>query len=222
MDISPKSLIKVVAVDNYPVITKGIFSFLLTEQRLFAVHTASNVRDSLIIVKKWRPHIIIIDSNLWNKKCVESFKQAYSGAKVIVFIEHNANQNKCHDIYNGARGLLLKNCSQSEMIESVLSVYADNIYISEGLAPSWEGVCCPSSLIDSEKILTPLTSREREVLHLISDGFSNKQIAAQLGIKNRTVEFHISNILSKLGASTRTQAVSIYLREGSLVMNDSH
>lgn len=206
-----KHQIKVLAIDHCPVITKGIVSFLLTEQHLFAVDTASNVKDSLVIAKQWQPAIVIIDLDMLYVNLIERFKQAYSATKVIVFVELKYKDSISHDLVNGAHGLLLKNCSQNEMVESIQKVNNDDFYISRSLEHMWNPPDTSHYLAsDNTHIWTPLTNREREVLFLISQGFHNKEIAARLGIKNRTVEFHTSNILSKLGASTRTQAVSIY------------
>lgn len=215
MDILQKHQIKVLAVDNCPVITKGIVSFLLTEQHFFTINTASNIKESLVLTREWRPDIIIIDLALLLNDFIGKLKLAYPGVKIIVFMEQSSKNDICTNLIKGAHGLLLKNCSQNEMIEAILKVYTDKIYLSRGLTSS-ESMLGSSSAnkysSDNINLVTTLTNREREVLALMSEGLHNKEIAARLGIKNRTVEFHTSNILSKLGASTRTQAVSIYYK----------
>jgi len=224
MDNLVKHPIKVLAVDTYPVITKGIVSFLLTEQHIFVVDTAFNIGDSLILVKEWQPDIVIVDINLLWINLIEKFKQVYSGVKVIAFADQNPGDAICNPMINGANGFLLKNCSQNEMIEAVINVYNNDIYLSRGHASSFEFML----LSDNEGEYTSsyiknsfnsLTKREQEVLLLLSKGFTNKEIATRLEIKNRTVEFHTSNILSKLGVSTRTQAVSVYFKKHRIILD---
>ena len=113
-------------------------------------------------------------------------------------------------INKGANGFLIKNCSVKEMIQGILTVYNGGVYLAQGL----EAFLHPGNNSDSvhfpgnsEMLRELLASKEIEIIGLVSKGLNNKKIALALGIKVRTVEFHVSNILLKLGVSTRLEAI---------------
>lgn len=215
---SVNHLIRVLAVDDHPVILKGIASFLLTEQPLFVVKTASNGQESLLSVKEWKPDVVILDLNLSDTKgtgLIKKIMEIDPQPKIIVFVEQYFNDYFVDFIDSGVVGIIFKNCSQNEMIEAILTVVNDQIYFS----------CCidlPLQLTRNRMyntehevafpgLFNELTRRENEVLSFIVRGLTNKEIAGTLGIKNRTVEFHVSNILSKLRVASRMEAIIAYL-----------
>lgn len=217
-----KKLIKVLAIDAHPVVTKGIASFLLSEQQLFVVDTASTGKESLKIVKDWKPDVIILNTNLPDMggiEFIEKLKRLYAKMKIIMFIDQG--ETDCIEDYllRGACGFLLNNCSQNEIIEAVIKVYNNEIYFSRDMDLSFHSMITSSNddenyeILDTRILSNLLTQREKEVLLLISKGLQNKEIAAKLNIKNRTVEYHTSNILSKLGVTTRTEAIITYFNE---------
>lgn len=115
-------------------------------------------------------------------------------------------------INKGANGFLLKNCSVKDMIQGILGVYNGGEYFSQGLEAFLQPGKNSDNLhspVESETLSKPLTNREMEIIELVSQGLPNKEIASVLNVNFRTVEFHVSNILRKLGVRTRLEAILI-------------
>ena len=119
---------------------------------------------------------------------------------------------------NGAQGFLLKDCSKIEMISAILQVSRGEFYFSQSMAPYLRSAIIGeeiiiNNIIEYEEIQgKSLTPKEIEIIELIAQGLHNREIATTLGIKNRTVDFHVTNILPKLGVKSRFEAVLIYMK----------
>lgn len=209
------SNIKILVIDTLPVMAEGIAAFLLTEEQRFVVNTALNYRDSIEYVEKWKPDMVILGPNLSNaikNQLITEIKRNQPMVKIIIFSE-NMGDCKINFELNEINGLLPKTCNQNEMIDEIIKVYND-----ENVHPPHIDY---HSIVNSDRnydniqehhALALLTQREMEVLSLMSQGLHNKEIALKLRIKVRTVEFHISNVLGKLGVDSRIEAVIIYLK----------
>jgi len=203
-------LIKVLAIDPYPVVAKGIVSFLLTEQKLFVVDTAFNSHEALKLTRDWKPNIIILDVNLpdtnWTQLATK-LRQELVHVKIIAFSDQILDGKKGFKIQD-IDGYLFKDCSQNEMIEAIINVYHGKYFCPRQVNSGSMDTNIQKP--ENTKNTNLLTQREAEVLKLMSEGLQNKGIAARLRIKVRTVEFHVSNILSKLGVASRMEAVLSY------------
>ena len=210
--------IKVLAVDPYPVVTQGIVSFLLADKQLFTVNAACNAKDSLRTVKQWKPDNALLDINLPDISEFPLMKQfEQENIKVIIFADLKNNEHIIDYILSGARGYLLKDCSKTEMIEALLKIYNNEVYFPRNIkSPIRSATILSTDMQQREFSISNLcnimTHREKDILLLISHGLQNKEIAIKLGIKNRTVEYHVSNILSKLGVTSRVEAVIACLK----------
>lgn len=128
-------------------------------------------------------------------------------------------------ISKGANGFLLKSCSVEEMIEAILRVYYGGVYFSKGLEAFLHTRNNNNNAhfpVESEMPSKPLTPKEIEIIHLVSRGLQNKEIAEALGIKVATVNFHVSNILLKFRVSTRFEAALQWAKveQGPIVLID--
>ncbi|MDT3701175.1 MAG: response regulator transcription factor [Thermincola sp.] len=208
--------IKVLVVDNYLVVMVGTVSLLSIEPRIFVVGTAKNGEECLQLAGEFKPDIILMGINLpdiYRFNLIEKLRETHPQIKVIVFTGQNPEEYVNSSLAKGVKGFLLKDCSANEMIEAVLSVYAGKNYYSQNLGAipksfvTGEEHSREISPLDSKDMGSLLTPRELEILELIVKGLQNKEIAGKLGVKTKTIEYHIGNILSKLGVNSRLEAV---------------
>ncbi|ADY56992.1 two component transcriptional regulator, LuxR family [Syntrophobotulus glycolicus DSM 8271] len=206
--------IKVLILDHHTSFAEGTVSLLAVEPRITVVGVAKNENECLEFVNTADPDVVLLDScslKLSRTDFIGRMKQINSHLKVIILTDLNPAAFILTYGDKGVAGFLLKDCSVREMIQAIFRVYEGETVFSEGLETS------PRSLINNNNFKVPLvanksmfqlfTSREVEVARLMNKGLQNKEIAAALGIKKRTVDLHIRNIQKKLKVTTRLEAV---------------
>lgn len=204
---------RVLIVDNYTLFAEGTVSLLRIESRILAIGIAKNGIECMDLICKAVPDVVLLDINLpdiCGTDLIDKIKKVQPEVKILMLTGQEPKGYVTTSINKGANGFLLKNCSVKEMIEGILRVYNGGVYFSQGL----EAFLHPRNnsnnvhfLVKSEIPSELLTSREIEIIELVAKGLHNKEIASALVIKVRTVDFHVSNILLKLGTSTRLEAV---------------
>lgn len=218
---SLEKTIRVVVVDDHTLFAEGTVSLLSSESYISVVGTAKNGSDCLKIVKTEHPDVVLLDINLpdfCGTDLIEKIKELASNASIIMLTGQNPEGYVNASLNKGAHGFLLKDCSKTEMTAAILQVSSGKYYFSQNMAPYLRSVIVgeeiTTNIIEPEKIHgTLLTPKEIEIIELIAQGLRNREIATTLGIKNRTVDFHVSNILSKLGVKSRLEAVLIYTKD---------
>jgi len=205
--------VKVLIVDDHTLFAEGTISLLRTESRILAVGIAKNGIESMELINKTGPDVVLLDINLpdiCGTDLIDKIKKVQPEIKILMLTGQEPKGYVTTSINKGANGFLLRNCSVKEMIQGILRVYNGGVYFSQGL----EAFLHPRnksnnvhSAVKSEIPSELLTTREIEIMELVTTGLHNKEIASALVIKLRTVEFHISNILLKLEVSTRLEAV---------------
>ena len=207
-------LVKVLVVDDHTLFAAGTVSLLAYEPRILAVGIAKNGIECMDIISKTVPDIVLLDIQLpdtCGTDLIDKIKKVQPKIKILMLTGQDPKGYVTVSINKGANGFLLKNSSVEEMIEAILRVYEGGVYFSQGLKASLHPGNNSDNLhywVKSKK--TPrelLTTREIEIIELVSRGLHNKEIALTLGIKVRTANFHVSNILLKLEVSTRLEAV---------------
>jgi two-component system, NarL family, response regulator YdfI len=119
---------------------------------------------------------------------------------------------------NGLKSILSRNASDEEIITAIRAAFSGSIMLEPDIVEKILERVPDSGSFSSGQLIEELTAREIEVLGMLADGLANKAIAAQLGISEHTVKFHISSVLSKMGAATRTEAVTQGIRNGLIVI----
>lgn len=214
--------VKILVVDDHTLFAEGTVSLLSVDPRILVVGIAKNGIECLEKISKNVPDVVLLDINLPDSNgtdLIDKIKKAQSETKILMLTGQNPKGFVAKSISKGAHGFLLKECSAREMIEAIFRVNNGDFYFSKGL----EAFLQPTknsndlySIAKSEK--TPnelLTTREIEIMELVAKGLHNKEIASAIGVNVRTVDFHVSNILSKLKVSTRLEAVLKY-QDGGL------
>ena len=214
--------VKVLVVDDHTLFAAGTVSLLSFEPRILVIGIAENGIECMILISKTRPDVVLLDISLpdtCGTDLIDKIIKVQPEAKIIMLTGQNPKGYVTKSISKGANGFLLKDCSVKEMIEAILRVNNGGVYFSQGL----EGFTQPVNNSDhvhfpmnSEKLRELLTPKEIEIMELVSRGLHNKEIASALGLNVRTVEFHVSNILPKLGVSKRFEAVLQWTNDGGL------
>lgn len=206
-------MIRVLVVDDHPVVREGLVAMLEDEQDFQVAGEAGSAENALALLATARPDVILLDLELPGMSGVDAIPRlaaALPDARVIVLTAYDTDERVLGAIKAGARGYLLKGASAGEIAQAIREVHAGGSYLASRIAAK------VLSQMRAPRRSTALSERERTVLHKVADGRSTKQIARELGITERTVKFHVSSIMNKLGAENRAQAVAEAARRGLL------
>jgi len=200
-------VIRVLAVDDHPLLREGIAALIGTEDDMELIGEASNGREALDLFRKHQPDITLMDLQMPEMNGIDAIgaiRGEFPDARIIVLTTHPGDVQVSRALKAGARGYLLKGMLRKELLETIRAVHAGQKRLSgEAAAEIAEHVADNS-----------LTPREIDVLRLVAAGNANKGIGAQLSLTEVTVKSHVKNILAKLGANDRTHAVTIALKRG--------
>ena len=208
-------IIRVMIVDDHPVVRRGIKSLLGEEEDIQVVGEAVNGRDALEKVDALQPDVILMDlvmPEMGGIEAIQKITAAHSGARILVMTSFAADDKVFPSIKAGALGYLLKDSDPEDLIRMIRQVYRGELSIHPSIARK---VIQELNRPAQEPLTpSPLTEREMEILQLLAQGVENKQIALRLFVREATVRTHVSNILSKLQLANRVQATLYALRTG--------
>lgn len=193
--------------DDHSLIREGIKQLLEFDGSIEVIAEAANGIECLEKLKVSSPDVLLLDINMPEKNGIEvlqELKESKSVVKVLILTVHNELEYLLKAVDIGVDGYILKDSESSELKKAIQSVCNGNNYIQASLIPALNSRLINRD-IDRDKI-DSLTSRELEVLIQVANGMSNKEIATNLDISERTVKNHISNIFKKIDVSDRTQA----------------
>jgi DNA-binding NarL/FixJ family response regulator len=206
-------MIRILVVDDHPVVREGLVASLEDDPEFQVIGSAGSASEALPLVAAQKPDIILLDLELPGVDglaAIPSLTAAHSESKVVILTAYDTDERVLGALRAGAKGYLLKGASLEEIARAIRAVHGGESYLEPRIATK------VLIELDPRKRPTALSHREREVLRLIADGHSNKQIAQKLGITERTVKFHVTSIRNKLGAENRAQAVAVAAQRGLL------
>ena len=154
--------------------------------------------------------VIVIDSDSIRDLLLEPI----SDAAIVLLMEVSHARSISRLLRSGVRAILSRESDPDDILSAIYAAYDGLVLLSTATAQSLAGVYGDQPLEIEDEFSEEITSRETDVLRMLAEGLVNKDIAARLGISEHTVKFHISSILDKLGASTRTEAVTLGIRRG--------
>jgi DNA-binding NarL/FixJ family response regulator len=201
--------IRIFVVDDHPIVREGLMTILETQDDFQIVGEAGNGRDAIPKIKTAQTQVLMLDLEMPEMDGVEVIQQLRaSGSEVgiIVFTVFDTDDRILSAIRAGAQGYLLKGAGRQEIFQAIRIVAQGGSLLQPMLTARL--------FQQAQEGISPLSARELEVLQLIAEGKTNKEIAAQLFISERTVKFHVSAILSKLGVHNRTEAVHVAKEKG--------
>ena len=202
---------RVLIVDDHPVFRDGLAGLLATLPEVEVAGTAGTAEEALAVLSETMPDVVLMDINLPGASGVEATRRASQIAPataVLVISMVDDDDSVFAALAAGARGYVLKGSSAAEITAALRTVAAGGAVFGAGIA-SRMLARMPAQLSGPKQLPQPddLTTREREVLDLLAEGASNRQIARSLGLSLKTVQNYVSRILDKLQAADRTQAV---------------
>jgi DNA-binding NarL/FixJ family response regulator len=201
------SLIRILTVDDHPLLRKGIAALVNAEPDMKLIAEASNGQEAIEKFRQHRPDITLMDlqmPDLNGTEAISRIQSEFPNARIVVLTTYKGDAQVLRALRAGARAYILKGHVHRELLETIRAVHAGQKRIPPDIAAQLAEHAADDTL----------SSREIDVLRLIAAGNSNKLIADQLSIGEATVKSHVTNILSKLGANDRTHAVTIGLKRG--------
>ena len=206
-------MIRILVVDDHPVVREGLVATLEDEQDFRIAGAVGSAEEALHVAGTARPDVILLDLELPGLSGIEAIPQlaaAFPGAGIIILTAYDTDERVLGAVRAGARGYVLKGAPVEEIARAIRAVHGGGSYLASPVAAKI------LRQVRSPRGATTLSDRERTVLREVAAGRSSKQIAKALGITERTVKFHVSSIMNKLGADNRAQAVAEAARRGLL------
>ncbi|GCE10619.1 response regulator [Tengunoibacter tsumagoiensis] len=214
-------MVRILLADDHPIVREGLRALLETQTDFEVVAECANGEEALRLTAQLQPDLLFLDLEMPVLDGVETIRRLHQSSRhpaIIVFTAFDDDERILYAIQAGANGYLLKDAPREEIFKAVRvtamggsllqPVVASKFLRQTGSLPPVNKASIPSPLIEE------LTERELEVLRLLAQGTPNKEIAVRLIISERTAKFHVSSIMSKLGATNRTEAVALAAQRG--------
>jgi DNA-binding NarL/FixJ family response regulator len=201
--------IRILSVEDHPVFREGLSTIIGSQPDMRLVAQAANAVEALVEFRRHRPDITLMDLRLPGSDGTDllvTLRGEFPDSRIIMLTTTDGDGEIQRAMRAGAAAYVLKSVPKNELLMAVRCVHAGRRYVPPEVAAR-----LAEHLGDED-----LTPRELDVLRLIRDGFRNKQIADQLSIAEGTVNFHIKNLVDKLGANDRAHALTIAFRRGLL------
>jgi NarL family two-component system response regulator LiaR len=208
--------ISVLIVDDHAIVRQGLRTYLELLEGIRIVGEARNGVEALAQVRELAPDVVLMDLVMPEMDGIEATRQLSDlspASKVIVLTSFTEDEMVFPAIRAGAAGYLLKDISPSELAQAIQAVHRGEAQLHPDITRKLLNQFV-SPVVEPAAAPDQLTARELEVLRLIARGMSNRELARELGISEKTVKTHVSNILGKLHLDDRTQAAIYALKHG--------
>lgn len=198
--------IRILLVDDHIVLRMGLAQAANDAPDMEVVGEAENGEDAVKVYRACRPDVVVLDVRMpkhGGLETIQMLKAEFGALKVLVFSNYASGDEALQAFQAGALGFVVKDMPLERLLEGIRRVHQGEQYIPAEIAARM-----------SRRVVSQLSKREYEVLSLVAKGLSNKEIAAELHLVEGTVKVHLTNILSKLQVSDRTQAILTAIKRG--------
>lgn len=209
--------IRIIVADDHRIVRNGLRTLLKSEPDIEVIAEAENGRKTIQLTRELSPDVVIMDITMPDLNGIEATRQIlaeFPQVKIVALSMHHHEQFISGMFMAGASGYLLKDCSVEELTAAIHAATKGEVYLSPGVA----NVVIKNyvrQLMKSEKAIPPiLTPRESEVLQLVSEGKTSKQIASIMHISTKTVDTHRRHIMDKLAVSSIAELTKYAIRSG--------
>ncbi|MFZ6030568.1 MAG: response regulator [Chloroflexota bacterium] len=212
MNETPSQPIRVMLVDDHTMVRRGLATFLRVFDDLQLVGEAENGADAIRLCDEILPDVVLMDMvmpGMDGVNATRTIRQQFPSVQVLALTSFKEGDLIQNALEAGAIGYLLKDVSADELARAIRSAHTGRATLSPDAAQALVETANQPPVPGLD-----LTERERAVLALMVEGLNNTQIAGRLTVSPSTVKSHVSNILSKLGVTSRTEAVTLALRQG--------
>jgi DNA-binding NarL/FixJ family response regulator len=210
--------IHILVADDHPVVRDGLVAMLSTQVDFQVVGASSTGAETVDLAASLQPDVILLDLEMPEMDGVEALRRIRanrSDAKVIVFTAFDTDDRILNAVRAGARGYLLKGAPREDIFRAIRVVNEGGSLLEPVVATKLMQQVVEAGKSDRDPgLVEPLTPREEEVLQLLAQGKTNKEIASELVVTERTVKFHVSSILRKMDRGNRTEAVRLAVELG--------
>jgi two-component system NarL family response regulator len=204
--------IRILIVDDHPVVLAGLTSMLGTQSGIEVVGSASSGEEAMEMLRVKVADLLLLDLRMPGMSGIDTLhalKRSKNNARVVILTSFETDEDIYRAVQAGAQGYLLKDAPQSDMIDAIRTVHAGKRYLPRHIA----------TRLAERMMRTNLTARELEVLNMLAKGLTNKQIGVALSISDNTVRNHVNSIIEKLEVSDRTEAATTAIHRGIIEVN---
>ena len=204
--------VRILIVDDHPVVLAGLTSMLGTQAGIEVVGSAAGGEEALDILRLKPTDLVLLDLRMPGMNGIDTLhalKRAKIDVRVIILTSFETDEDIYRAVQAGAQGYLVKDAPQSDMIEAIWAVHAGKRYFPRHIA----------SRLAERMMRTNLSARELEVLVLIARGLTNKEIGSALQISGNTVRNHVNSIIDKLEVADRTEAATTAIHRGIIQLS---
>ena len=213
--------IRLILADDHAVVRQGIRRFLEEDPAIDVIAEASDGAEAVRLVEEHRPDVAVLDIRMPEVTGVEAtrrIKARFPDTRVLILTAYDDDPYVFALLEAGADGYVLKTASADQLIDAVRTVYRGESALSPEVASKVVRQATGRRPAGAADQIEPLTPREIDVLRLVAQGMTNRQVGQELGISHRTVQGHLASIYDKLEVNSRTEAVTEGLKRGWIVI----
>lgn len=210
MQPSTATKIRVLLADDHMAVRMGLMTAMGDTDDMEVVADVEDGNEAINAYRRHRPDVVVLDLRMQGMSGIETIRalrEEFGKVRILIFSNYAKGDEVYQAIKGGASGFVAKDMALDVLLDAVRMVHAGEQYIPPQIA-----------MRVGERVLAQLSPRELEVLRLVAQGLSNKEIAARLGLVVGTVKIHVANIFTKLGVSDRTQALVVAVRRGIITI----